>query len=237
MPITEEQYMASVREDCYNIEVIPKPSWAVQMAAVSQNGMVLRWIKSEDQFESVKKAAVEQNGYALQYADRPSHAVEKAAVEQAGRAIQYVNEPTPEIQMAAVLQDYEAIEYIKAPIERAQMESVKHDGNQLLYIEKPTMAVITQAIDRTPSIIFDERNSAKITPAVLDEIRPGLSGMVQSARALASNPDEAVELLNEMDAEEEVAAVSPGASFNYQNAFSNDSWKSVDSTAQSRGQS
>ena len=58
-------------------------------------------------------AAVEQDGYALQYVEKQTEAICLEAVKQNGYALQYVREQTEAICLAAVKQDGNALLYVK----------------------------------------------------------------------------------------------------------------------------
>ena len=75
--------------------------------------------------EAEQLAAVEQNGWAIEYIHNPSEEVQLAAVEHAGQAIRYIKNPSEKVQLAAVKQDSTAIRYIKNPNEQVQLAAVK----------------------------------------------------------------------------------------------------------------
>jgi len=60
----------------------------------------------------VQLAAVNQNGYIIDYIKNPSIGVQLAAVNQNGFAISKIPHPTPLIQSAACRQNYYSINYI-----------------------------------------------------------------------------------------------------------------------------
>lgn len=65
--------------------------------------------------EETKLAAVQQDGYAIQYIKNPSEQVQLAAVKQNGYAIKDIVDPSEKVQLAAVQQDDNVIDYIKNP--------------------------------------------------------------------------------------------------------------------------
>jgi hypothetical protein len=101
-----------------------KPSEAVQMTAVTQNGRAINYIKNPS--EAVQMTAVTQNGRAINYIKNPSEAVQMTAVTQHGGAIYYIKNPSEAVQMTAVTQDGRAIEYIKNPSEKVKVLSKKN---------------------------------------------------------------------------------------------------------------
>ena len=51
--------------------------------------------------EKAQMAAVQQNGYAIEYISKPSKAVQMAAVQQHGWAIEYIKNPTETAKLAS----------------------------------------------------------------------------------------------------------------------------------------
>jgi len=82
----------------------------VQLAAVTQNGNAISYIKNPS--EAVQLAAVTQDGGAIAYIDNPSEQVKMEAVKQDGHAIYYIENPSEQVQLAAVTQTGDAIEHI-----------------------------------------------------------------------------------------------------------------------------
>jgi len=118
---TPEVQMAAVQQDGLAIKYIKNPSHEVQMAAVQQNGRAIKWIKNpnpELQFK-LEMAAVQQDGWSIKWIKNPNPELQMAAVQQNGAAIYWIKNPNPELQfkleMAAVQQNGEAIHWIKNP--------------------------------------------------------------------------------------------------------------------------
>ena len=61
-------------------------------------------------------AAVQKNGYVLQYVHNPSEAVALAAVKRNGDALRYVPNPSEAVALAAVKQDGYALQYVPAEL-------------------------------------------------------------------------------------------------------------------------
>ena len=61
-------------------------------------------------------AAVTQNGYVLRYVKDQTPEIALAAVTQNGYVLQYVKDQTPEIALAAVTQDWDALRYVNLDI-------------------------------------------------------------------------------------------------------------------------
>jgi hypothetical protein len=121
------------------LPLIKNPSEAVQLAAVNQEGYVIQYIKNPS--EAVQLAAVKQDGYAIQYINNPSEDVQLAAVKQNGYSIAYIKNPSEDVQLATVNQRGYAIRYIENPSEDVQLAAVNQDGNAIKYIKNPTISV------------------------------------------------------------------------------------------------
>jgi hypothetical protein len=67
--------------------------------------------------EAVQLAAVQRDGYSIQWIRNPSEAVQLAAVRQDGNAIQCIMDPSEQVQLAAVRQNHNVIQYIRSPSE------------------------------------------------------------------------------------------------------------------------
>ena len=80
-------------------ELLKFASETVQIAAVGQSGLAIRYI--ENPSEAVQLAAVQQNGYTIQYIKNPSEAVQLAAVQEDGHAIRYIEDPSEAVKRAA----------------------------------------------------------------------------------------------------------------------------------------
>ena len=110
--------LAAVQQDGYVIKHIMNPSEALQLAAVQQDGWAIQSI--ENPSEAVKLAAVQEDGYAIRHIKNPSEAVQLAAVQRHGCAIKYIENPSEAVQLAAVRRNWRAIYYIKNPSEAAK---------------------------------------------------------------------------------------------------------------------
>ena len=77
-------------------------------------------------------AAVQQNGYAVQYIENPSEAVQLAAVQQNGHAVQYIENPSEAVQLAAVQQNGHAVKYIKTSTIVKRLLEVGIEGAEIV---------------------------------------------------------------------------------------------------------
>ena len=120
------------------------PTEAEQLAAVEQNGWAIEYIHNPS--EEVQLAAVEHAGQAIRYIKNPSEKVQLAAVKQDSTAIRYIKNPNEQVQLAAVKQDGWHIQYFKNPSEQVQLAAVKQDGTAIRYIQNPSEQVQLAAV-------------------------------------------------------------------------------------------
>jgi hypothetical protein len=105
------------------------------------------WVFKNIKFtEEVKKLAVQQTRYAIQFIDKPSEELKKLAVQQDGRAIQFIVNPSEELKKLAVQQNGNAIYYIDNPSEEFQKLAVQQNGNAIYYIKNPSEEIKKLAV-------------------------------------------------------------------------------------------
>jgi len=124
----------------------PHPSESMQKAAVKQNGLAIQYIKNPS--ESIQMASVQQNGWAIQFIKNPSESIQMAAVQQNEWAIQFIKNPSESIQMASVQQDGDAIQYIKNPSESMQKAAVRKNGRAIQFIKNPSESIQMAAVQQ-----------------------------------------------------------------------------------------
>ena len=73
---------------------------------------------ANEQTPEICLAAVQQNGFALQYVKKQTPELCLMAVQQNGNSLQYVKKQTHEICLAAVQQSEDALQYIKLPYKK-----------------------------------------------------------------------------------------------------------------------
>ena len=120
------------------------PTEAEQLAAVEQNGWAIQYIKNPS--EQVQLSAVEHNGVVIRYIKNPSEEVQLAAVKQDGYAIRYIKNPSEQMQLAAVRQNGLAIADIKNPSEQVKLAAVRENGMTIEYIKNPSEQVKLAAV-------------------------------------------------------------------------------------------
>mgnify|MGYP005924139241 CR=1 FL=1 len=182
---TEAEQLAAVKQDGYIIRCIKNPSEQVQLAAVKQDGRSIQYIKNPS--EQMQLAAVEQNGEAIRYIKTPPEQVQLAAVKQNCYAIQYIDNPSEEAQLAAVKKDWYAIQYIDNPSEEAQLAAVKKDGRAIKYIHNPSEQVQLAAVEENYWVIQYINNPSE---------QVQLAAVKKDGRAIVDikNPSEQVQL-------------------------------------------
>lgn len=107
----------------------------------------------EDPSEELMLYAVASAWNNLKYFKQSTPEVRRAALENKGWAIQYISEPSQEEQLIAVRRDADAIQYIKDPDCEVQVEAVKTSWNAVRYIEKPCREARRQAIIKNEQAI------------------------------------------------------------------------------------
>ena len=91
-------------------------------------------IVNEATEEEEQLAAVNKDGYAIEYIKNPSEEVQLAAVNKNGYAIRDIKNPTEKVQLAAINQNDDAFKYIKNPSEKVQLAAVNKNGTAIEYI-------------------------------------------------------------------------------------------------------
>ena len=135
------------------------PTEAEQLAAVEQNGFAIQYIKNPS--EQMQLAAVKQDGWAIRYINSPSEQVQLAAVRQNSWAIRYINSPSEQVQLAAVEHAGQAIQYIDNPSERVQLVAAKKDGYAIDYIKNPSERVQLAAVGQKGNSIQCIKNPSE----------------------------------------------------------------------------
>ena len=147
----EAEQIDYVKQNYENTKRIKHPSEAVQLAAVQRDGWAIQYIENPP--EEVQLAAVQQNGAAIYWIINPSLEVQLAAVQQNGYAIQYITNPTIPVQLAAVQRNGQAIKYITDPTIPVQLAAVQQDGLAIQFIKNPLPMIQTAACKQKPKSI------------------------------------------------------------------------------------
>jgi len=86
--------------------------------------------------EEEQLAAVNQDGYEIQYIDNPSEAVQLAAVQNCGNILKFIDNPSEAVQLAAVNIYSGAIRLIKNPTEAVKVAAeikAENEGESINY--------------------------------------------------------------------------------------------------------
>lgn len=188
--ISENIYLAAVRQNGFAIRFIRNPSKEVQLEAVKYNGFAIGQIHPTNIIsEEVKLAAVMQKGSSIKcigyinrlnsYFDkctyRVSEEIKLAAVKQDGLAIYFIFNPSEAVQLAAVAQNGLAIrkinknKYNKKVIqisEEVKLEAVKQNGLAIRYIKDPSQTIQIAAIEQNISAINLIKNPCDIVKQI-----------------------------------------------------------------------
>jgi hypothetical protein len=187
---------------------------ATQLTAMKQNGLWLHYLS--DPSPALQLAAVEQNGWAIALITDPSVEVRKIALEGAEprqgltnderlnfasedslmelvasgcEILKYLQAPSEPVQLAAVSYDIELVGQLAYPSESTQLYVIERDTCLLERIEVPKPSVLLRAIELNPLLLFVGRHSNKITPEMLESIKPGLALEVDTIRAFSADVD------------------------------------------------
>lgn len=164
----EDEQISEVNINGHILGKMKNPSEAVCLAAVSQSGWAIQYVKNTLPSMDVQLAAVKQNGWSIGCIKNPSEEVQLAAVSQDGNSIQHIKSPSIAVCMAALKNDFFAISRIKKPREVVQIAAVKYNPHAIEYVPKPfrpgvvvalllhwplAPAVPKEILDRAPELL------------------------------------------------------------------------------------
>jgi hypothetical protein len=129
--------------------------------AVKQNGFALQFVHPDCNTEALQRLAVEREGLALRYIEKPTPALALFAIQQNGLAIEFVKHPTDEMKETAVKQNGLAIFLIKRPSEVLKLWAVQQNGLVIRFIKKPSPTCCCLAISQNPKALL---HIANLTP-------------------------------------------------------------------------
>lgn len=95
-------------------------------------------------------AAVQKNGFVLEFVKEQTPEICLAAVKRNGLALQFVKEQTPEICLAAVQKNGEALQFVKEQTSEICLAAVKRDGWALNYVKEQTHEICFAAVSNEP---------------------------------------------------------------------------------------
>jgi hypothetical protein len=144
-------------------EFVHKPTEALQLAAVSQRGMMIQFMKKQNPSKAVQMAAVSNDPDAIMQIVNPAPDVQVLAVRKDPFVIGYITDPDPLTQLAAVKQNPYLISRIDNPHKTVQKYVVSREPRYIEHINNPDPAAQKIAVSREPLSI---RWIAKPDPAV-----------------------------------------------------------------------
>ena len=134
-------------------QYIHKPTEALQLAAVSQRGMLIRFMKKQNPSLAVKKVAVSNDPEAITQIDNPEPEVQVLAVRKDPFVIGHIAEPDPLAQLSAVKQNPYLITRIYKPHKTVQKYVVSREPKYIEHIINPEPDVQKIAVTREPMSI------------------------------------------------------------------------------------
>jgi hypothetical protein len=95
-----------------NLLKIKNPTYAMQLAAVTQDGSLIEKVK--EQTEEMQLAALKSSNWCFIYFKNPSKRVRMAAIHRFAPNIQFIKNPSVEEQIRAVTDDPNSFRFIKS---------------------------------------------------------------------------------------------------------------------------
>ncbi len=154
----------------------------VDMALAKDSNITWKWIPLLNLSSKALLIAVNQNGFALQYAteeQRNDPNIVLAAVKKNGEVLEYASESLkndPNIVLAAVSNCGDAIKYASEELKndhRIAFAAVKKDGYLLQYVPKNEPQIVLAAVKQSGLALkyasFDLRNNPEIVKAALEQ--------------------------------------------------------------------
>lgn len=155
------------------------------MAAVQQNGYAIEYINAPS--EAVQMAAVNQNGCAIFRIKNPSEAVLKTAVARDPMIVVTHKNPSESLLLIAVKEDPWVIQFIKNPSESVQMAAVAQSGFAVKHIKNPSEAVQRSAVHENGNAIQGIKDPSEAVQLMAVNNYGGAIEYIE-------NPSEAVQL-------------------------------------------
>ena len=190
---SEEMQLTAVKQNGLAIRYIDDPSEAVKLTAVTVDPYAIRWIKNPS--EKMQLIAVKRTGNVIEFIDNPSEKVQLAAVNQNGYIICHIKNPSEKVQLAAVTQLGFAIQNIKNPSEAVKLAAVTENGYAIGYIKNPSEAVKLAAVKEDGRAIINIKNPSEAVKvaavakygSIIDYIK-NPSEKVQLAARMSEHP-------------------------------------------------
>lgn len=145
---TEKMQMLQKHPSWY--EFVHKPTEALQLAAVSKKGMIIRFMKKQNPSKAVQMAAVSNDPDAITQISNPDLDVQMLAVRKDPFIIGHIADPDPRVQLAAVKQNPYMITRIYKPHKTVQKYVVSREPKYIEHINHPEPEVQKIAVTRDP---------------------------------------------------------------------------------------
>ena len=133
--IREEIHSTAVKKDGLVIDFIERPSLTVQIEAIRQNWMSIKFIKGDGTYD-IWIEAIKQNGMALACV-KEKYRTEKlclAAVSVSGMALEFAVNQTYDMCMIAVKENGYALQFVKRKYPEMCIAAWRQNNNVKLYI-------------------------------------------------------------------------------------------------------
>lgn len=128
----DEQVREKIRKTPTWLREVENPSEEMMMYAVGSAWNNLKYFK--DTTPDVRRAALENKGWAIQYMKEPSQEEQLLAVRRDADAVQYISNPDCDVQIEAVTTSWNAIRYISNPCQAARALAIRKNEQAIAYI-------------------------------------------------------------------------------------------------------
>lgn len=128
----DDQIKEKIRTQATFLRELENPSEELMLYAVGNAWNNLKYF--QDPSPAVRRAAIENKGWAIQYIATPTQEEQLLAVSRDADAIQYIADPDCEVQVRAVERSWNAIRYIASPCQTAKELAVSRNEQAIAYI-------------------------------------------------------------------------------------------------------
>lgn len=173
----EELTKEKIRKSPTFLKDEQNPDEELMLYAVGNAWNNLKYFK--DPSAQVRRAALENKGWAIQYLKNPTEEEKLIAVGRDADAIQYIESPSCQVQMAAVDSAWNAIKLIKDPCAEAKRVAIQKNEQAIAYIKDYTPEEMAGYLKENINIIkyiYDSLDMNELT-RVLTEVFAGETTM------------------------------------------------------------
>lgn len=128
----DEALKEKIRKNPTFLKELADPSEEIMLYAVGSAWNNLKYFSRAT--PEVRRAALENKGWAIQYISAPTQEEKMAAVKKDADAIQYISDPDCAVQIEAVATSWNAIRYISAPCPEAKRLAIHKNEQAIAYI-------------------------------------------------------------------------------------------------------